>query len=331
MITSFLNIINLIVLVFSVSKKLKRQRYFVDKHLLPLINASKLKNDGTLDDEDFRKIITYANTIPAMLGEAFCAFRGEKMSESERRCISFLASITGLFDDLFDRKNLSPNYIKKLLDRPYQINAVNSNELLLIELYQSGLKLSDKADKIKEYAYKVYEAQLQSKKQQNSKLQQHEIQQITFEKGGVSIPLYRCAFYGAISNAEYTLLYKLGAIGQLENDIFDVYNDFSEGISTLATTATNISMLQKTYVELIDEIMQLIQDSEYPEKYKFKLMVSLVVSRGLIALDKLKKTAKTTGGVFQPEKYTRNELVCDMERPDKLFKLILYAAKYAKK
>lgn len=255
------------------------------------------------------------------------------MSNKERLSVTYLASITGLFDDLFDRERLLPDEIKRLLNQPDKANASNNNELLLIELYQIGLANSDKPSLIKEYALKVYEAQLQSKKQSGGELSKEDIRQITFEKGGVSIPLYRCAFEGDISQAEYDMLYHLGSIGQLENDIFDVHKDYSEGIQTLVTTETDISKLREKYQLLITDIFQLIDKTQYqvPQKRRFKRVVALVVGRGLVGLDNLQNLSRKTEGVFLLEKYSRKELICDMESPLNLLKLLHYAAIYTKK
>lgn len=312
---------------------MKRQKRFVGKHLTPMIDKVKFSNDGSLDNEDYRKMKLYAITIPAMLGEAFCELRGRKMSDKERLSMTFLGSITGLFDDLFDRERLLPDEIKCLLNQPDKANASNNNELLLIELYQIGLANSDKPGLIKEYALKVYEAQLQSKKQSVVGLSKEEIQQITFEKGGVSIPLYRCAFEGNISQTEYDMLYRLGAIGQLENDIFDVYKDYSEGIQTLVTTETDILKLREKYQQLINVIFQLIDKTQYqtPQKRRFKHVVALVLGRGLVGLDNLQNLSRKTEGVFLLEKYCRKDLICDMESPLNLLKLLHYAAIYTKK
>lgn len=305
----------------------------MEKYLTPVVEKSKLNNDGTLDSEDFKKINTYALTIPAMLGEAFCELRGKPMSDRERMAVTFLGSITGLFDDLFDRKDLSPEYIRNLLDKPEQSNAANSNESLIMELYAAALAFSDKPELIKKYALHVYEAQLQSKKQNGPKLTPEEIKKITFDKGGVSIPLYRCAFDGDITNAEYELLYTLGAVGQLENDIFDVYKDCLQGIQTMVTTETDIANLQNEYHFMISSIFRQIEQTQYSAAHKrrFRYFVTLVVGRGLVGLAQLMRLSRKTGGTFLPEKYSRNELICDMEQPLNVLRLLHHAAIYAKK
>ena len=108
-----------------------------------------------------------------------------------------------------------------------------------------GWKIQINPEIIKRYALKVYEAQILSLQQENDGLNEDELKKITFEKGGVSMPLYRCGFEGEINELEYNLLYNLGAIGQLENDIFDVYKDDKSGVRTLVTTAKDINHLRQ--------------------------------------------------------------------------------------
>jgi len=316
-----------------VSNHLKRQEKFMQSQLSPLLETFRNQNDGSLDDEDFKKIKLYGQAIPAVLGEAFCELRGKKMTDKERWSITCLGAITGLFDDLFDRKNLSTEYVKYLLEHPSENEATNLNEKLLVRLYTLGLENSDKPEIIKRYALKVYEAQILSLQQENDGLNEDELKKITFEKGGVSMPLYRCGFEGEINELEYNLLYNLGAIGQLENDIFDVYKDDKSGVRTLVTTAKDINHLRQIYENQIDNILKLIDATSFlpKNKLKFKHFTALVVCSGLVCLDMLQELSKKNGSVFQPEIYERKYLICDMQRPSNVLKVLNYAAIYAKK
>lgn len=316
-----------------VARQLKRQRKFMALELKPLLDNAQNRNDGSMDTDDFKKINLYGLAIPAVLGEAFCSLRGKPMTEKERMSVTCLGGITGLFDDLFDRKNLSPDYIYQLLQHPSEKNAANINEKLLVKLYTLGLENSDKPELIKTYAAKVYEAQLMSLRQNAPGLTRDEITQITFEKGGVSMPLYRCGFGGEIPEREYNLIYNLGAIGQLENDIFDVYKDHHSGVQTLATTETDISQLRTIYEKQLNKIFGILEETSFRprNKKKFRLFVILVVGSGFVCIDQLMRTSKHTQGEFKPGSYNRKDLICDMQHPFNILKLLHYAAIYAKK
>ncbi len=300
--------------------------------ITPILELAKSTNDGTIDDEDIKKIKLYGMAIPAVLGEAYCAFRNVPMNETERLSITCLAAITGLFDDLFDRKNLSEEYIKNLLDFPEESKANNSNEKLLVKLYQLGLENSDKQLNIKNYAQKVYEAQIASLKQQQSSLNIKEIEQITFDKGGFSMPLYRCGLAGEIDANDYELLFNLGAIGQFENDIFDTFKDAQDGIQTLSTVTNSVEEIRDRYEKQIVKVFKLIENSNYPkpQQARFKRFTALVVCSALVCLDQFSKLCQRTNAEFRVNDYSRKELICDMQNPLKILKTLHYAAIFAK-
>jgi hypothetical protein len=53
-----------------------------------------------------------------------------------------------------------------------------------------------------------------------------------------------------------------------------------------------------------------------------------VLTRALVALDHYEKACTHTNGNFDPAKLTRKQLICDMEKPANIFKMIHYAAKW---
>lgn len=305
----------------------------MSKHLTPVLHSIGELNDGSIDDEDIKKINLYGQAIPAVLGEAYCHLRGTKMSYNERLSLTFLGSITGLFDDLFDRKNLSPEYILDLLQHPVEKVTASQNENLLVRLYLHGLRNSDHPEEIKEFAIKVYEAQISGLRQESEDLSEEELKLITFNKGGFSMPLYRCALKGGISPIDYDLLYNLGAIGQLENDIFDIFKDYKVGLRTLATTISDVVHLREIYENQINKIFDLINQTEYPgkNKKKFRHFCSMVVCSGLVCLDMFQNLAKKSGNDFQLQKYSRKQLICDMQRLSNLLKMLHYTSGFAKK
>jgi len=317
-------------LYFAFYRNLKFQQNFIRKILLPDIEEAQRENDGSLDDKDFRKITRYyALGVPAILGESFCRLRGKSMSEDERLAMTWLGAATGLFDDFFDKRKMSEDYIRKLISKPEEIIAANSYERLSLKFYLKALAHAADANLLKRISLQVFEAQILSKRQTDPDIDTDEIRHITLLKGGVSILLYRSVFGECTNEEEKQMLLKTGGLGQLENDMFDVYKDSRDGIRTLATTGKNISNLRKTYVSLINEVAGLVHKTAYPHKNKrqFLGILSLVVSKGFVCLDKLEKNEKQTNNTFIPERYRRVDLICDMEKPFNFFRSIHYYLK----
>jgi hypothetical protein len=149
-------------------------------------------------------------------------------------------------------------------------------------------------------------------------------------KGGTSLLFYRSAFGEITDEAEKEMLYRLGGLGQLENDIFDIFKDSNDAINTLATITQTIKDLQEIYISEYNEVVNLIRKTKYNEKNKqdFQKIVSLIFARGWVCLNYLKKAEQTSNNVFLPISYTRRQLICDMEKPCNILRSIHYFAKW---
>jgi hypothetical protein len=295
------------------------------------INESKLSNDQSLDEVDFKKMTDYYGlAVPVMIGESFCKLRGKKMAEKERLALTYLGGLTGLFDDFFDRKDMPENYIKSLLMQPEEMKGENSNEKLILKLYQKSLLNSSNPERLTSYSLKIFKAQVLSKKQLGSEVSVNEIKDITLQKGGHSVLFYLCSFKEEISEPEKKLFYKLGGIWQIENDILDVYKDFKAGIKTMVTTETCINNLRTIYIRQVDQLVLLVKQTDFPVSNKKRFLESIIlfISIGFVALNVLEKNEKKTNNMFRLEEYKRKDLICDLEKPVNILKTIHYFLKY---
>ncbi len=122
----------------------------------------------------------------------------------------------------------------------------------------------------------------------------------------------------------------MGCIWQIENDLLDVYKDREAGIRTLVTTSGKIEILRKKYVQTLEEIISLTNKTCYTKSGKNHFLESIVlfVTVGLVALDVMEKNEKFTNSIFQVEKYDRKNLICDIEKPVNILKIIHYFAKH---
>ena len=113
-------------------RRISYQKKFWKQTFEPILAESRKTNDGSLDADDLRKISLYGITIPALMGDAFCLLRNRPMTRQERLTMTALGAITGLFDDFFDKRNLSLTEIKSLLENPDQPVLNDSYEKLMI-------------------------------------------------------------------------------------------------------------------------------------------------------------------------------------------------------
>ena len=326
----FNNLIHLTGILLLLFFNIKKQRRFLNKTLAVDIEESRKNHDNSLDDHDYRKMNGYYGVaVPAILGESYCLLRGRNMSSRERYSITYLGACTGLFDDFFDKRHLPAEYIRTLIDNPFAMTGNTNNETIFLEFYKKALLHATDSGLVKQYAFDVFDAQLMSKKQLLPEIDPHEIKNITIQKGGSSLLFYRSTFSENMSDEEIQMLKILGGIGQLENDIFDVYKDYKSGVKTLATTTSTIGELRKTYTSLMHEVFGMVHKTPYARNHKLKFLrtLSLVISRGLVCLDFLEKNESSTGNTFKIDQYQRHDLVCDMGKPVHFLKSIHYYAR----
>lgn len=319
-------------LLFNILAALKMQRSFLQENILPLVDEAIDSNDRSVDEQDRKKIKDYYGlAVPAILGEAFCALRGIKMSQRERMASTCQGAMTGLFDDFFDKQNLPEAALKALLDAQHG-NGNSSNEKLFLHFYNTALANSVDPATMKQRLWQVYEAQVESKKQVGNLLTQSEIKDITIRKGAYSLLFYRAAFDHALSTEEEAMLYQAGALMQLCNDIFDVYKDHQQQIATLVTTAGNISTVRSLFLSMLEESKTLALKSGHPKaavQQCWRRLSIAVFSRSLVCLDQLESKEKLSGGKFIPAAYHRKDLICDMELAVNKWRAVKYYVRYA--
>jgi hypothetical protein len=321
-------------LILSIYKKISTQKKYLYQNILPLLNVAKQTNDGSLDENDFKKITHYYGlAVPAILGEAFCALYGIKMTTRQRTASTCQGAMTGLFDDFFDKQNLSEQELKNFIENPITIQGNTSNEKLFLHFYNEALNNCPDKKVMLTQLYKVYDAQVESKLQATKGLSQQQIQQITIKKGGESLLFYRTAFEMELTNAEQTMLFKLGGVMQLANDIFDVYKDYKSGIHTLITTTKKVNDVRGLFIQLLQEGQLAAYATNRPQKnvHRFLQIISIgIFSRVFVCLNHLEKAQQTTNGIFTPATYTRQQLICDMDKTNTIMQSLNYYVRYCK-
>ncbi|MBB6458918.1 hypothetical protein [Flammeovirga kamogawensis] len=283
--------------------------------------ASDLKkyqyNDGSLSEKDFQKIRNYYGlAIPGILGTSICQLRGKKMSFKERYTSTYQASITGLVDDYYDEQGMTEARMESFFLDPNTITLNNDAEHLGIDLYLKSLKYITNFSELVPYLKDVNSAQSGSmQQQQNLPLSLAALKELTLFKGGSSFLYFRTAFQHKILDNEIEILYLLGGLTQLGNDIFDVYKDRENNIQTLLTTCSSINDVKSVFVLWLTKLKRLLSELNYPERNKrdfWNLYYLGVFSRCFTCLQQLEELE--IDDQFRLSNYTRKELICDMEK-----------------
>lgn len=324
------NIISLTSVYFFLLKNILNQKRFIKKVAEKELIVFKNNNDGSLTPKDFNKITNYYGLgVPGVLGESFCLLRGKPMTKNERLCLTCLGGISGLLDDLFDDPKKQAGHLEKFILQPENLKPADSYEALLLHFYLLGLTHSANPGILKKQALQVFKSQQQSKDQQNTGNSLQEIEDITYAKGGASFIFYRLCLNDPFPENEEKFLIHLGGLMQLGNDIFDVWEDHQTDTKTAVTMCTNIPELRKAFINEMHLTFKLARETNF-QKDKiiyFLLSTTLALSRVLVCLDQFEKLQVSSGNLFHIQKYSREELICDMQKPKNQIKAFKYALK----
>jgi hypothetical protein len=325
------NLIRLIPTYRALYMDVHRQKDFIREVLLPDLMAAGNNNDGTLDEEDFRKIKEYYGLgVPAIVGEMFCTLRGTPMSRRERMASTYQGALTGLYDDFFDKTHLGTASIRQMMDDPHSFTPSSSLEKLFILFLIKVHNHLYNGESFREAFERVFAAQLESRNQAGDSLSTADIRRITFDKGGYSLLFYRSVFEHEPVEGEADALFHAGALMQLGNDIFDVWKDGPGQIKTLVTGCRNISEVREVFINQLHLTAVMIRKTAFRKENIDRLLHKLVmgISRCLVCLGQLEALQKKTDGEFRHPAYRRDEMLCDMQKPVNIIRSFRYYLGY---
>ncbi len=287
----------------------KIRNYFLIKELSSYL--SKHQKHLTVPLKTRIESYTKIASIPNLW---FSGLRGYRLSKDEILANRYLAASTPVFDDLLDYEGYSYNEVMELTRN----NKSKKNEsLLLLKYFKEKINENAKnPDLFRYYLEKTAEAQMKSLRQKgNSNLTNDEIRDLTYKKGGYATLLFRSLLSNKPVANEEEAIYHLGALLQMMNDIFDIYEDHKNGLQTLASVANDINPLKREYTNLVDKTIVLFRNLNYHPKRIGKTLdkIITVISSGCVCLDPLLALQGDKGN-FDAGNFTRSDLICDMEK-----------------
>lgn len=322
-------------LPFILLSHINQQKKFIKINIVTVIAEVENGDDTRLEENDYKKIVSYYGlAVPAVLGEAFCALRGKKMTQKERLASTCQGAMTGLVDDFFDKQSLSEQGLNDFFENPVQFTGNSASKKLFLHFYKTALANVPDTTRMQAQIFKVFHAQMLCKEQDAPGLSSEVIKDITVRKGGESLLYYRNAFTHELKPGEVKMLYALGGLMQLSNDIFDVYKDQQDGISTLITTAEKIEDLRNYFSAQLKIGVEAAYRSGYAKAdvRKFLGLINIgIFSRCYVCLDQLQKKEKKSDGIFTPKLYSRKDLICDMDTVGNNLKSLMYHMKMYRK
>lgn len=278
-----------------------------------------------ISSKGFDLRLTQYVQVHSLLDFSLCGLSGRKISKYELEACVYFCACLPLYDDFFDKTDLSEKEIRELMTAPEDFKSENSVQELFIFLLKIVYRNLPDSDLFSRYFEQLYFGQKESKRLLNPELSRADVKLIAFQKGGFSALLFRSILNHPLIHNEEKAIYQLGAVGQFLDDLFDLWDDLEEGINTIVTKFDNdFSPIFSQYIEEVEKLKSNIQELNYEKKNKNKFIreLMLMVNGGTICGKHYLRLQSQNNGVFDIQKIGRKAMICDMEKVSSKFKMI---------
>jgi hypothetical protein len=322
-----MNVLNYFSACFQVVKELRKQQRFNKSFLAAYLEQLEEKYHGTFSKEQRFKIEKYYGLL---IGPVLCAtykmLYSADFTEDERKRASLFGILTPLGDDLFDVYNVPIDKITQLTFDPENYAADIFAEKVVREIQSFLLKNVPNKKEYISASKDVLELQVATAAQTSSDIKYEVLEDITFRKGAVSVIIYHQILNEVANEKMMKVLNELGGLFQLGNDLFDVYKDTRDGITTIPNTCKNFEQLKQQFLEKVQYMNELIYSMPYQknEKEKFSIIINSINARSLVAIDEWINFHRKNGRDVELKKFERKALIIDMEKPRLFLKWLRY-------
>ncbi|GAA4317987.1 hypothetical protein [Compostibacter hankyongensis] len=319
--------------VFRLAAHVLRTRKRETKRAWGLLSRIEERQQGRFGKATRKKIAVYHGIYTPMICDAFARLHGRltHTAEKDRLFHYFIAS--SLYDDFTDEQMFSPESLKAIMLEPQNWKAGSFDERVFLD---SHLLLCESVKDREGYTRLLREmtiAQLSSREQEGeNELTDERLQEITFRKGGYSVLLCRYYLDTPATAAEDACWYRIGAIIQLTNDLYDIHKDLQQHIKTLPDRMQDAYRFEAFFLHQLQEMKDDIGRLSFPRqrKQEFSLAMAGIYAFGLIALDQLKTLQDRNGHLPELATLPRKTLIIDMEKPGNILKWFRYTYRYAR-
>ena len=314
----------------AVWKEIKEQKRFNQTFLLPYLTELETKYNGAFTPEQRKKIVHYYGLfITSFLCSSYKRLYGKTLTEEERKRATLFGILTPVGDDLFDVDKLDAKTIYNLTFQPETVDATTFAAKVTKEIQTYLLNTVPHLDEYMQASADVLSTQAETVKQTDKQIDVAELRRITYTKGAVSVVIYHQCLDDIASDAMLDVLFYVGSLYQLGNDLFDLYKDVRDNIFTLVNTCENYKLFKQLFLERVrtqnERIMQLPYDEEL--KKDFCIVLNTINARSMVAINQFVRTQKKTVQKVNWWKLPRKAMIVDMEQPLNFIEWLYYIYK----
>jgi hypothetical protein len=310
-----------------VYKEIKVQKQFNKTFLIPYLDELEKKYNGKFQPEQRGKILNYYGLfITSFLCSSYKRLYGKTLSNEERKRATLFGVLTPVGDDLFDIDKLDNESIQQMTFHPETFNATTFSSNVAKEIQTYLLSTVPHKDGYIKASKDVLDIQVETIKQTKPDISKEEMQGITYTKGAVSVIIYHQCLDEAADAQMLKVLFLIGSLYQLGNDIFDLYKDVRDNIYTLVNTCDDYVQFKKDFIERVQLQNEKIYALPYALKDKedFCIVMNTINARSLVAIDRFIATQKKYGSKVDWRKLKRKDMIIDMEKPANIIKWLRY-------
>ena len=316
-----------------VYKEIQRQKQFNKDFLIPYLNELETKYKGKFQREQRQKIINYYGLfITSFLCSSYKGLYGQTLSDDERKRATLFGVLTPVGDDLFDIDKLKIEDIRKITFDPESYNALTFSSKVAKEIQTCLLYHVPHKEEYLQASKNVLDIQVETIEQTKPDISKEEIERITYTKGAVSVIIYHQSLDETASPKMLDVLFYVGSLFQLGNDIFDLYKDVRDNIYTLINTCDDYIIFKEKFLKRVREQNKKIMALPYAEKNKkeFCIVMNTINARSIVALDQFIRLQKKMHSKMNWWKLQRKDMIVDMEKPSNFLKWFYYIMKLPK-
>lgn len=231
------------------------------------LKALALPNPELLSSKEKRRLQHYFYGT-TYLSVVFCILRGYPRSRREKRLFTNLAALAYFFDDLVDAFRGRDKSGVLWQDNPEEYGrTADPSGLALHFLHNIYRELpAGDLEQFKDFMHRVFNVEAAGRQLEirNWKLEIADLLNITAEKGGNSVLLFRRVLTNPLSATEQEALFQFGYLVQLCDDIFDLWHDRQAGTLTPAVffvERNDVAGLQQVFENQVDMVRRALAPS----------------------------------------------------------------------
>ncbi len=322
-----MNFFRYISIANKVYHEIKIQKRFNKTFLVPYLDELEEKYYGKFQTEQRNKILKYYGLfITSFLCSSYKRLYGKVLSDEERKRATLFGILTPVGDDLFDIDKLNKESIRQITFEPEAFNATTFSSKVAKEIQTFLLQTVPHKEAYLKASKDVLDIQVETIQQTNPAISKDEIKRITYIKGAVSVIIYHQCLNEAADEQIREVLFLIGSLYQLGNDIFDLYKDVRDNIYTLVNTCEDYVQFKEDFIERVKLQNKKIYALPYAKKDKedFCIVMNTINARSFVAIDQFINTQKKYNCKINWWKLERKDMIVDMEKKKNIIKWLRY-------